>query len=226
MKLITLKNLSLGYDNNVVLKDINLDIYEKDFIIVVGPNGSGKSTLIKGILGLIKPMNGSIEYHNLKQQFIGYMPQETKVDSSFPASVYEIVLSGTLNRLGIKSFYTKKEKKIADDNLELLNIYDLKNKSFCDLSGGQRQKVLLARGLSASKKLLVLDEPSNNLDMASKKDLYKTIVKLNKEHNMTIIMITHDLDHNNLIGDKIISLRDNNIFYGSTDEFIRSVHNE
>ncbi len=226
MKIITLKNLSLGYDNNVVLKDINIEINEKDFVIVVGPNGSGKSTLIKGILGLIKPMKGNIEYHNLKQQFIGYMPQETKVDSSFPASVYEIVLSGTLNRLGLKSFYTKKEKKIADENLKLLNIYDLKNKSFCDLSGGQRQKVLLARSLCASKKLLVLDEPSNNLDSESKKDLYNTIIKLNKEKNMTIIMITHDLDHDNLIGDRIISLREKNIFYGSTEEFVRSVHNE
>ena len=107
MNLIELKNLSLGYGNNVVLKNVNITIEENDFVCVVGPNGTGKSTLIKGILGLIKPFKGQVIYNGLKQNFIGYMPQETKVDSNFPASVYEIVLSGTLNRLGFNSFYTK-----------------------------------------------------------------------------------------------------------------------
>ena len=97
MSLIEIKNLTLGYDKDVILKHINMDIEEKDFICIVGPNGSGKSTLVKGILGLIKPMKGKVIYNGLKQNFIGYMPQETKVDSNFPASVLEIVLSGTLN---------------------------------------------------------------------------------------------------------------------------------
>ena len=226
MSLIELKNLSLGYGNNVVLKNINITIEENDFICVVGPNGCGKSTLIKGILGLIKPFKGQVIYNGLKQNFIGYMPQETKVDSNFPSSVYEIVLSGTLNRLGFNSFYTKKEKQMALDNLKLLNIEKLKDKNFCDLSGGQRQKVLLARSLCATSKLLILDEPSNNLDSKSKNELYKTIVDLNKNQNITIIMITHDLDHGNLIGNKILSLRDNEVFYGTTEEFVRRVHHE
>ncbi len=223
MSLIELKNLSLGYDNQVVLKNINLKIEENDFICIVGPNGAGKSTLVKGILGLIKPLKGSVVYNNLKQNFIGYMPQETKVDSNFPASVFEIVLSGTLNKT---LFYTKKEKELALNNLKMLGIEDLKNKCFQDLSGGQRQKVLLARSLCATSKLLILDEPSNNLDSKSKKDLYKIINKLNKEYNITIIMITHDLDHHNLIGNKILSLREDKIFFGSTEDFVRSVHNE
>ena len=226
MNLIELKNLSLGYDNTTVLKDINMTIEENDFICIVGPNGSGKSTLVKGILGLIKPRRGKVIYNNLKQNFIGYMPQETKIDSNFPASVYEIVLSGTLNRLGLKSFYTKKEKQLALDNLKILGIDKLKDKSFCDLSGGQRQKVLLARSLCATSKLLILDEPSNNLDSKSKKELYKTVVDLNKNKGITVIMITHDLDHNNLIGNKILSLREDKIFYGTTEDFVRSVHNE
>ncbi len=226
MSLIELKNLSLGYDNITVLKDINMVIEENDFICIVGPNGSGKSTLIKGILGLIKPSKGKIIYNNLKQNFIGYMPQEVKIDSNFPASVYEIVLSGTLNRLGLKSFYTKREKQIADDNLKILGIENLKDKSFQDLSGGQRQKVLLARSLCATSKLLILDEPSNNLDAKSKQELYEIIVDLNKNHNITIIMITHDLDHDNLIGNKILSLRDDEIFFGTTEEFIRRIHHE
>ena len=224
MSLIELKNVTLGYDNHIVLKNINFTIDNKDFVCVVGPNGSGKSTLIKSILGLIKPIKGKIIYNELKQKNIGYMPQETKVDSNFPASVYEIVLSGTLNSLGYKIFYSKKEKELAQYNMKLLNINHLKDKSFCDLSGGQRQKVLLARSLCASKKLLILDEPSNNLDSKTKKDLYELLNKLNKD--MAIIMITHDLDHDNLLGNKILSLREDDIFFGDTKEFVRRIHHE
>lgn len=226
MNLITLKNLSLGYENEIVLKNINLSIEDGDFVCIVGPNGSGKSTLIKGILGLIKPMKGKVVYNNLKQKFIGYCAQETKVDSNFPATVYEIVLSGTLNRLGIKPFYTKKEKEIALNNLKILNIENIKNKSFCDLSGGQRQKVLIARSLCATTKLLILDEPSNNLDVKSKKELYNIIIDLNQKYGLTIMMITHDLDHDNLLGNKILSLRDNETYFGTTKEFIKKVHHD
>ncbi len=225
MSLIELNNVTLGYEKHIVLRNININIEEGDFICVVGPNGSGKSTLIKGILGLIKPIKGKIKYNGLKQNFIGYMPQETKVDSNFPASVWEIVLSGTLNTLGLKPFYTKEAKQLALDNLKLLHIENLKNKSFSDLSGGQRQKVLLARSLCATSRLLILDEPSNNLDSKSKENLYKTIVELNKE-GITIIMITHDLDHGNLIGNKILSLREDDIYYGSTKEFMRRIHHD
>ena len=225
MSLIELKNLSLGYDKDVILKNINLSIEDNDFICIVGPNGSGKSTLVKGILGLIKPIKGKVIYNGLKQNYIGYMPQETKVDSSFPASVFEIVLSGTLNQYK-NIFYSKEQREIALKNLKILGIEKLKNKSFCDLSGGQRQKVLLARSLCATSKLLILDEPSNNLDSKSKNDLYKTIVDLNKNHNITIIMITHDLDHDNLIGNKILSLREDDVFFGTVDEFVRRVHND
>ena len=226
MNIIETKNLTLGYEHTHVINNLNITIEDGDFLCIVGPNGAGKSTLIKGILGLIKPIKGKIIFNNLKQNFIGYMPQETKIDANFPASVLEIVLFGTLNRLGIISFYTKKEKEIVLNNLKLLGIEDLKDKNFSDLSGGQRQKVLLARSLSATTKLLVLDEPSNNLDSKSKKDLYKTISELNKKHNITLIMITHDLDHDNLVGNKILSLRENDIFYGPTDEFVRRIHND
>ncbi len=226
MSLIDIKNLSLGYDGYIVLKNVNLKIEENAFLCVVGPNGSGKSTLIKGILGLIKPISGTITFNNLKQNFIGYMPQETKVDSNFPASVLEIVLSGTLNKKSRSLFYTKEDKKLAIKNLKILGIENLKNKHFSELSGGQRQKVLLARSLCATSKLLILDEPSNNLDSKSKKNLYDILKNLNKNYNITIIMITHDLDHNNLIGNKILSLREDDIFYGTTEDFIKKVHHE
>ena len=226
MSLIETKNLTLGYDNIKVLKDLNFKIEENDFLCIVGPNGSGKSTLVKGILGLIRPIKGKVIYNDLKQKFIGYMPQETKIDSNFPASVYEIVLSGTLNRVGLRPYYSKEEKELANHNLKILGIEKLKEKSFSELSGGQRQKVLLARSLCATKKLLILDEPSNNLDSKSKKELYETITDLNKNHNITIIMITHDLDHNNLIGNKILSLREDKVFFGTVNDFVRSVHGE
>lgn len=225
MSLIELKNLTLGYDKDIILKNINMSIDENDFICIVGPNGSGKSTLVKGILGLIKPLKGKVIYNGLKQNYIGYMPQETKVDANFPASVLEIVLSGTLNQYK-NIFYNKEQKEIALKNLKILGIEGIKDKSFCDLSGGQRQKVLLARSLCATSKLLILDEPSNNLDSKSKNDLYKTIIDLNKNHNITIIMITHDLDHDNLIGNKILSLREDDVFFGTVEEFVRRVHND
>ena len=226
MNIININNLSLGYNNIPVIQNLNVKINDGDFVCIVGSNGAGKSTLIKGILGLLKPISGSIELNNIKKNFIGYMPQETKVDSNFPASVYEIVLSGTLNKVGLKPTYSKALKKIADDNLKLLDIYSLKDKCFNELSGGQRQRVLLARSLCSTSKILILDEPSNNLDYNSKKNLYKILQHLNKEKKMTIIMVTHDLDHNNLIGNKILSLQKGNYFYGNTNDFVKKVHHE
>jgi zinc transport system ATP-binding protein len=223
MSLIEVKDLKIGYEGHIVLDKVNFNIEDGEFAVVVGSNGAGKTTLIKALLGLVKPINGSINFNGLKQEFIGYMPQETKVDSNFPASVFEIVLSGTLNKT---LFYTKKEKKLALDNLKLLGIEKLKDKSFGELSGGQRQKVLLARSLCSTEKLLILDEPSNNLDRQSKKDLYEIIQELNKKHNITIIMITHDLDHGNLIGNKIISVTDGTVISESTEDFVRRVHHE
>ncbi len=226
MNLINVKNLYLGYDNKEVIKNLSFEINEGDFICVVGQNGAGKSTLIKGILGLIKPMKGKIIYNNLNKILIGYMPQETKVDKNFPASVYEIVLSGTLNKMGLRPFYNKEEKSRALAALKALKIENLKDKNFSELSGGQRQKVLLARSLAATSKLIILDEPSNNLDYNSKKELYEELIRLNKEKELTIIMITHDLDHNNLIGNKILSLSKEKYFFGTTKDFVSEVHHD
>ena len=223
MSLIEVKDLKIGYEGHIVLDKVNFNIEDGEFVVIVGSNGAGKTTLIKALLGLVKPVSGSINFNGLKQEFIGYMPQETKVDSNFPASVFEIVLSGTLNKT---LFYTKREKKLALDSLKLLGISNLKDKSFQELSGGQRQKVLLARSLCSTEKLLILDEPSNNLDRESKKDLYEIIQELNKKHNITIIMITHDLDHGNLIGNKIISVTDGTVISESTEDFVRRVHHE
>lgn len=223
MNLINVKHLTLGYEHQEVIKDLSFTVEKGDFITIIGANGSGKSTLVKGLLGLIKPMQGDIQYHIDTKQ-IGYMPQETKIDATFPASVEEIVLSGTLNRLGHRPFYGKKERKLADDSLALLDILELKKKSFADLSGGQRQKVLLSRALSATRELLILDEPSNNLDFSSREEFYKIIHRLNKEEGITILMITHDLDMHAIAGNKIIAFEDQEIFVGKIEDYRRKMH--
>ncbi|MBR0402957.1 ABC transporter ATP-binding protein [Candidatus Saccharibacteria bacterium] len=218
--ILTIKNLTIGYGNNIILKDVNLKIVDGDFICIVGANGSGKSTLIKGILGLLKPKEGKIIFQNsLKQTTIGYLPQNTHTDPDFPALVKEIVLSGTLNQLK-SPFYSQKERTKAAASLERLNITNLQNTPFSSLSGGQKQKVLLARALSATSKLLILDEPSNNLDHQSKKDFYQTLKQLNKD-DLTIIMITHDLDAEDLIGNKVIALDSGHAQLSTTKTYLK-----
>lgn len=223
MNLISLEKIKLGYNNNPVINGLSFNIAEQDFICVVGPNGSGKTTLIRGILGLIPLKSGRIKF-DIDRTQIGYMPQETAVDPNFPASVFEIVLSGSLNNH--HNFYNKETKGHAINTLRLLGILKLKDLSFSELSGGQRQKVLLARALMATQKILILDEPSNNLDQKSKHELYKILERLHKEQKIAIVMVTHDLDHGNLIGDKILALHGKDYFFGTTEEYVRKVHHE
>lgn len=222
--MIKLNNVSLGYDNNVVIKDMSLNIEEGSYIAVVGENGTGKSTLIKGILGLIKQKKGSIEY-NINKSDIGYLPQNNEENNSFPASVYEIVISGCLSNLGLRPFYNKKEKELVNIILKELNIYNLKNKSYNELSGGQKQRVLLARAIVSGKKVLVLDEPVTGLDYNSLKDLYYLIDKLNKK-GMTIIMISHDVDKMIEHATHILYIKKDSYSYLKTKDFVNNNYHE
>ena len=188
MAILKVNELSLGYEKQIVINNISFEVNNKDFILVIGSNGAGKSTLIKGILGIIKPISGEVLYDDATKNHIGYMPQETKVDRNFPASVMEIVLSGLINKMGRRPFYNKEDKKKAKEALRILRIENLEKKIFSELSGGQRQKVLLARSLCATTNLLILDEPSNNLDQESKVEFYTTLKHLNEGHGITIIM--------------------------------------
>lgn len=222
--LLTVKNLVVSYANHRVLDKISFSVSQNDLLCIVGPNGSGKSTLLKCLLSLIKPNSGSIKFEEpLTPTKIGYMPQESKIDTNFPASVYEIVSSATLNQK-YRPFLSREQKTQINNSLRTLGIYNLKRRAFGELSGGQRQKVLLARALCATDKLLILDEPSNNLDYASKLDFYNILRQLNSEHGLSIIMVTHDLDHNNLLGNKVLSLDKDNPFFGDTEEYVRKIH--
>jgi zinc transport system ATP-binding protein len=217
--LFEVKNLTLGYEKENIINNISFTVEDKDFIVIVGKNGAGKSTLIKGILGLIKPKSGEIIFNeSFNKKLIGYMPQETKVSQNFPASVKEIVLSGRINKMGIRPFYNSKDKEKCEEVLKILNIYDIKDKSFFELSGGQRQKTLLARSLCATDKLLILDEPSNNLDNTSREEFYLLLMKLNKELGITIMMISHDSDIDKLLGNKLLRITDNSYEFITNDE--------
>ena len=223
MALLTLEKVRLGYGDNIVINDANFSIESGDFVCIVGTNGSGKSTLVRGILGLIKPQKGEIIYGDgLDHTQIGYLPQETRVDATFPATVEEIVLTGCLGHMKMRPFYCHGEHKHVHESLKKLGIDSLAKKSFVDLSGGQKQKVLLARSLSATRKLLILDEPSNNLDYKSRKSFYAALAKLNREHGLTIIMITHDLDADDLIGNKVLALKEGSVTLEDTQKYLEA----
>ncbi|MDO4556627.1 MAG: ABC transporter ATP-binding protein [Lachnospiraceae bacterium] len=223
MKIVSCKDITIGYDNQPVFSHLSFDIEEGDYISVLGENGSGKSTLIKTLLGLTKPLSGNISLlEGLTHETIGYLPQQTTAQRDFPASVEEIVMSGFLGQKGWKPFYTKKERLTAAAHMEELSIDSLAKKNYRNLSGGQQQKVLLARALCAAKKLLILDEPVTGLDPAAQTELYQMINHLNQCHNMTIVMISHDITSAIRYSSKILHLGTDEYFYGSQKEYLSS----
>ena len=165
MELLRCENLSLAYEGVTVASDINFSVENGDYLSIVGENGSGKSTLIKGILGFVKQSGGKILYENgLKRTQIGYLPQQTAVRRDFPASVYEVVMSGCLNSLGARAFFSHEQKEKAQYNMERLGIADLKKRCFRELSGGQRQRLCIARAILKSPKILILDDSTSAVD--------------------------------------------------------------
>ena len=191
---------------------------------MVVENGSGKSTLIKGMLGLLKPTGGSLSVADeLKRGGIGYLPQQTAAQKDFPATVQEVVLSGTLSRRGNRPFYSRAERKLAAHNLERLGIEHLKQKCYRELSGGQQQRVLIARALCATEQLLILDEPITGLDPSAIQDFYHLIKKLNKEDGITIIMVSHDIGNVISQANKILHLHRRVVFCGTAEAYRQSV---
>lgn len=193
MAYITAENLQLGYDNAPVAAPLSFTVSKGDYLCIIGENGSGKTTLIKTLLHLIKPLSGSLTTGDgLLPNEIGYLPQQSAIQRDFPASVFEIVLSGTLPKCGFKPFYGKAEKQLALDSIKKMGIMHLKDACYRNLSGGQQQRVLLARALCATSKLILLDEPVTGLDPKATNELYLLIKKLNAE-GITVIMVSHDI---------------------------------
>ncbi len=193
--LVDIRNLTVGYDENIILTDVSLTIHSSDFIGVIGPNGGGKTTLLKAILGLLTPVKGEVVFHDCMTEGnhhrIGYLPQINNIDRKFPISVDEVVKSGLMSRKRIIKSYDKKDLEFAGQLMDQMGIYEIRDKAIGELSGGQIQRALLCRALVNQPKLLVLDEPNTYVDNRFEKELYEKLLKLNE--NIAILLISHDL---------------------------------
>lgn len=223
MALIKCENLKLGYEGQVILENINFELNGGEYLCIIGENGAGKSTLVKALLKLKKAMGGSIELGDgLRAREIGYLPQQTLAQKDFPASVFEVVISGRLNNLSFLPFYTKADKEDAMDKMRLMGVDALKNKCYNDLSGGQQQRVLLARAMCATKKVILLDEPATGLDPIVTAEFYELISKINKDMGITVIMVSHDMDATLKYASHIMYLSQDKVFYGNKKEYLES----
>jgi len=191
--LIKIENLSVGYDKVPVLHNVNLEVYERDFLGVIGPNGGGKTTLLKTILGLLNPMKGKIIFRkdiNKRKKPIGYLPQVKHMDRNFPITVYEVVRSGSIMKNPRQVTSSEINQKVEQLLLEM-GISNIRNKAIGDLSGGQMQRVFLCRALLSDPKILILDEPDTFVDNRFEGELYEKLKQLNKE--MAILLVSHDV---------------------------------
>ncbi|MEG7531667.1 MAG: metal ABC transporter ATP-binding protein [Hungatella sp.] len=221
--LIECSHVDFGYENHNAVTDLTMEVNPGDYLCIVGENGSGKSTLIKGFLGLLKPTKGVlIISEELRHTGIGYLPQQTAAQKDFPATVYEVVISGCLSKRGNRPFYSKTEKKLVLSGMEKLGIVDLQKHAYRELSGGQQQRVLIARALCATNQILILDEPITGLDPAATQEFYHLIKKLNQEEQVTILMVSHDIRNIVAQANKILHLQQKVLFYGTVQDYRKS----
>lgn len=220
MSQIICKDLSLGYEGHTVCKDLNFTVEQGEYLCIVGDNGSGKTTLMRALLSLKPALSGTITFGDgVTARDIGYLPQQSEFQKDFPASVEEVVISGCTSRLGKKFFMGKSQRLEAMQNMKMMNVYDLAKKSYRTLSGGQMQRVLLARALCAANKILILDEPVSGLDPRATADMYETIHHLNKHTGITIIMVTHDIENSLRDATSVLKISKEPIFYHSVEEY-------
>jgi len=198
---IELDNVNFAYGDNSVLENISFTIKKGEYLGIIGPNGGGKTTLLKIILGLLHPTSGTVklfgvDHHNFKERYrIGYVPQRaTYAEREFPATVFEVVRSGRIPRLGFFNWFTKKDLEAVEKALELSGIARYRDTLVGNLSGGERQRVFIARALASEPDVLVLDEPTTGVDIGAQKTFYEFLASLNKDHHLTIIFVSHDVD--------------------------------
>lgn len=220
MVLLECDALKLGYAGHTVAEGVSFTLEKGDYLCVVGENGSGKSTLVKTLLGLNKPLAGSIRRSSgFSPRCIGYMPQKTDLQKDFPASVQEVVLSGFLGAKGYFGFYSKRDKAQMEAILDRLEIRSLADKSIRELSGGQQQRVFLARSLCAARDVLLVDEPCAGLDTEGTSELYALLDKLHQEDGLTILMVTHDPEAVRRYANKVLHLGKQVSFQTGKDYF-------
>ncbi len=213
------KDLTLGYEGRVILKDLNFQIKKGDYLCIIGSNGTGKTTLMKAILGLKRPMSGDVLFgQEVRQNEIGYLTQQSEIQRDFPASVWEVVLSGFQSQCGMRPYYKTNEKVLAEELMKKMGILETKKRCYRELSGGQQQRVLLARALCATKELLFLDEPVTGLDPMVSEEMYEMIYKINKEDKVSVILISHDVEHVLPYATHILHIG-KETFFGTSEEY-------
>ena len=221
--LLSTAHLTCGYEGRPVVKDLSFEIAAGSYLCVVGENGAGKSTLVKTLMGLLPPISGTVETgEGLTPREIGYLPQQTPVQRDFPATVREIVLSGTLNRRGWRPFYSRAERLRAARAMCRLGLADVARRSYRELSGGQQQRVLLARALCATSQLLVLDEPVSGIDSNGLQMFLDTLLDLKRTHHMAILLVSHDLRFVREYADHVVLLDKSVLAQGSAAEVFAS----
>ncbi len=218
--IVEVKDVSFSYfPGNFVLKNISLNIHKGDYLGVVGPNGGGKSTLIKIILGLIKPQSGTVEVHCKNISYVGQ--KATDFDQKFPATVWDVVAMGRYHSRGIFRGLTKEDKKLVAESIDQVGMSDFKKRLIGDLSGGQQQKTLIARALAQQPEIIFLDEPTSGIDQSSQQLFYKLLKKLNQELEITLVLISHDVDVITNEVTEIAAINHELVFYGPSEEFIK-----
>ncbi len=188
--ILEIKNLFYSYDKQSVLEDITLNVLRNDFLAIIGPNGGGKTTLLKLILGLLELKDGKI-IKKISNNHIGYVPQNTNLNTDFPITALEVVLMGHINKKKLFFSYSKEDKACAMNSLKEVEMNEFANVKIGNLSGGQRQRIFIARALCSKPKLMLLDEPTANIDVKGQKDIYNLLQKLNK--SICIIVVSHDI---------------------------------
>lgn len=221
MEQIRCNNLSIGYGERAIASGLSFSVNAGDYLCIVGENGAGKSTLMRTLLGLQKPVSGQPVYSpDVRKNEIGYLPQQMHTQRDFPTTAGEIVLSGFQGQTGWRPFYRRSEKAEARAIMRRLYIEELAGRSFRNLSGGQQQKVLLARALCASGKILFMDEPVTGLDPEATREMYAIIGELNRG-GTTIVMISHDILSAVRYADHILHIG-NVCFFGRNEDYLRS----
>ena len=224
--IVEIRDVSVKYPNGVLALDsITLDVNDKDLIALIGPNGAGKSTLIKVILGLIKPTSGSVRLlgsENLTKnlKYVGYVPQSAQArDVNLPFSVFETVMLGRTPQIGLFHGTGAKDRQKVEEMLKLFGIFELKDRKIGQLSGGQSQRVFLAKAMVADPKLLLLDEPTSGVDTTSKTEFYQTLERLNKETGITVILCSHDIGVITKIANRVLCINRSQFFCGENADF-------
>lgn len=224
---IELENVSFSYNRTPVLENLNFTVRRGEYLGIIGPNGGGKTTLIKIVLGLLHQTGGTVklfgkERHDFKEKYrIGYVPQRVvQADKDFPATVLEVVRTGRVARLGFFERYAQKDNEAIARAMEIAGIARYRDTLIGDLSGGERQRVFIARALASEPDVLILDEPTVGVDLGAQKAFYEFLASLNREHHLTIVFISHDVDIVSKEAKTILCLNHNLVCHGTAHDLL------